>query len=139
MKIKSNALPRARAERRDLDGAALPAVSTSLLLLLLLLLLLSPLPLIYHLPCEAVSRGRQGPQGSRQGCRLLFVRTGVLSKSPAAAHGLAGRSPASAEEGGLLFGDFLLAIQEKVTRAPQAHETLLLQRKSRVRSSTTSK
>jgi hypothetical protein len=47
----------------------------------------------------------------------------VLSKSPAAAHGLAGRSPASAEEGGLLFGDFLLAIQEKVTRAPQAHES----------------
>jgi hypothetical protein len=47
----------------------------------------------------------------------------VLSKSPAAAHGLAGRSPASAEEGGLLFGDFLLAIQEKATRAPKAHES----------------
>jgi hypothetical protein len=45
------------------------------------------------------------------------------SKSPAAAHGLDGRSPASAGEGGLLFGDFLfgdflLAIQEKATRAP---------------------
>ena len=48
----------------------------------------------------------------------------VLSKSPATAHRLAGRSPASAEEGGLLFGDFLLAIQEKATRAPQAHESL---------------
>jgi hypothetical protein len=47
----------------------------------------------------------------------------VLSKSPAAAHGLVGRSPASAEEGGLLFGDFLLAIQEKATRAPKAHES----------------
>jgi len=47
----------------------------------------------------------------------------VLSKSPAAAHGLDGRSPASAEEGGLLFGDFLLAIQEKATRAPKAHES----------------
>ena len=47
----------------------------------------------------------------------------VLSKSPAATHGLAGRSPASAEEGGLLFGYFLLATQEKVTRAPQAHES----------------
>ena len=47
----------------------------------------------------------------------------VLSKSPATAHGLVGRSPASAEEGGLLFGDFLLATQEKATRAPQAHES----------------
>ncbi len=47
----------------------------------------------------------------------------ALSKSPAAAHGLVGRSPASAEEGGLLFGDFLLATQEKATRAPQAHES----------------
>jgi len=49
--------------------------------------------------------------------------TDVLSKSPATAHGLAGRSPASAEEGGLLFGDFLLAIQEKATRAPKVHES----------------
>jgi hypothetical protein len=63
----------------------------------------------------------------------------VLSKSPAAAHGLAGLprawmpelrqrrsgcpSPASAEEGGLLSGDFLLVIQERVTRAPKAHES----------------
>ena len=47
----------------------------------------------------------------------------ALAKSPAATHGLVGRSPASAEEGGLLFGDFLLAIQEKVTRAPKAHES----------------
>jgi hypothetical protein len=63
----------------------------------------------------------------------------VLSKSPAAAHGLAGLprawmpelrqrrsgcpSPASAEEGGLLFGDFLLAIQEKATRAPKERES----------------
>lgn len=37
--------------------------------------------------------------------------------------------PSSAEEGGLLFGDFLLATQEKVTRAPQAHETPLLTRR----------
>lgn len=47
----------------------------------------------------------------------------ALSKSPAATHGLAGQRPASAEEGGLLFGDFLLATQEKVTRAPKAHES----------------
>jgi hypothetical protein len=48
------------------------------------------------------------------------------SKSPAATHGLVGRSPASVEEGGLLFGDFLLAMQEKATRAPQAHESSCL-------------
>jgi hypothetical protein len=36
---------------------------------------------------------------------------------------LAGRSPASAEKGGLPFDNFLLATQEKVTRAPQAHES----------------
>jgi hypothetical protein len=50
----------------------------------------------------------------------------ALSKSPAAAHELAGRSPASAEEGRLLFGYFLLATQEKVTRSPKANEMLLL-------------
>jgi len=48
----------------------------------------------------------------------------VLSKSPAAAHGLVGRSPASAEEGGLSFGDFSLATQRKATRPPQEDETL---------------
>jgi len=37
----------------------------------------------------------------------------ALSKSPAAAHGLGGRSPASAKWGGLSFGDFSLAIREK--------------------------
>ncbi len=52
-------------------------------------------------------------------------RMDVLSKSPAAAHGLVGRSPASAEEGRLLFGSFLLATQEKGTRPPQEDETLL--------------
>jgi hypothetical protein len=47
----------------------------------------------------------------------------ALSKSPASAHGLAGRSPASAKWGGLLFGDFLLATQEKVTRPPKEGES----------------
>ena len=72
----------------------------------------------------------------------------ALSKGLAAAHGLAGRSPASAEEGRLLFTPGILpsalragfavraapaeqwllslATREKVTRAPQANETLLL-------------
>ena len=54
----------------------------------------------------------------------------ALSKSPATAHGLVGRSPASAEEGGLLFGGFLLAIQEKATRAPKAHESSCFSRLS---------
>jgi hypothetical protein len=61
----------------------------------------------------------------------------ALSKSPAAAHGLVGRSPASAEEGGLSFGDFSLATQRKVTRPPQEDETLLLCGASAVRSATT--
>jgi hypothetical protein len=45
------------------------------------------------------------------------------SKSPASAHALDGRSPASAKWGGLLFGYFLLATQEKVTRPPQEGES----------------
>jgi hypothetical protein len=36
---------------------------------------------------------------------------------------LVGLSRQRAVEGGLLFGDFLLAIQEKATRAPKAHES----------------
>jgi hypothetical protein len=51
----------------------------------------------------------------------------ALSKSPAATHGLAGRSPASAEEGGLSFGDFSLATQRKATRPPQEDETPLFE------------
>jgi hypothetical protein len=66
-----------------------------------------------------------GPQGNRQGGRFLFVRTGVLSKSPASAHGLGGRCPASAKWGGLSFGDFSLAIQRKVTRTPREGESSL--------------
>jgi hypothetical protein len=50
----------------------------------------------------------------------------VLSKSPATAHGLAGRSPAGAEEGGLSLGHLSLATQRKVARPPQVDETLLL-------------
>jgi len=64
--------------------------------------------------------------GHRHGCRCLFVRTGVRSKSPAPAHGLAGHRPASAKRGGLLFGHFLLATQEKVARALQGVRKLLL-------------
>jgi len=59
-------------------------------------------------------------RGARQGCRALFVRAGARSKSPAAPHGLAGRSPDSATRGAFLFGYFLLGTQEKVTRAAAA-------------------
>jgi len=45
------------------------------------------------------------------------------SKSPAPTHELAGHRPASAKRGGLLFGYFLLATQEKVARAPQECES----------------
>ena len=69
----------------------------------------------------------KGPQGDRQGCRSFFARTGVLSKNPAGSHGLAEQGcPASAKRGGLLFGYFLLATQEKVTRPPQEDESSLL-------------
>ena len=69
--------------------------------------------------------GSTGPQGNRHGCRFLFFRTGVLSKSPASAHGLGGRSPASAKWGGLSFGDFSLATQRKVTRSPKEGESFI--------------
>ena len=59
-------------------------------------------------------------RGARHGCRALFVRAGARSKSPAAPHGLAGRSPDSATRGAVLFGYFLLGKQEKVTRAAAA-------------------
>jgi hypothetical protein len=91
-------------------------------------------------PCDAVSRGRQARRGIGTMPIPFRQHMEVLSKSPAAAHGLdelprAGMpelrqrrsgcpSPASAEEAGLLFGGFLLATQEKATRAPQAHESL---------------
>lgn len=58
--------------------------------------------------------------------------TEVLSKSPTAAHGLGGRSPASAEEAGLSLGHVSLATQRKVARLPQVDETLLLQPKNAV-------
>src|SRR5476651_2456861 len=84
-------------------------------------------------PCAAVRCGRKGPQGDRHGCRSLFVRTGVLSKSPAAPHGLAGPScPASAKRGGLLFWLlFSWPRKRKVTRPPKEDETLLTSKASK--------
>ena len=54
-------------------------------------------------PCAAVSRGRQARRGVDRRSTPFRQHTDVLSKSPATAHGLVGRSPASAKWGGLLF------------------------------------
>ena len=48
---------------------------------------------------------------------------GSRPRLPASAPGLGGRRPASAKWGGLLFGYFLWATQEKVTRLPQEGES----------------
>jgi len=74
-----------------------------------------------HIPlCGGEGWTSRPRRGARHGCRALFVRAGARSKSPAAPHGLAGRSPDSAMRGALLFGYFLLGTQEKVTRAAAA-------------------
>ena len=87
-------------------------------------------PLLYPGPLCGGELGTTGPQGNRQGCRFLFVRTGVLSKSPAPAHVLAGHGcPASAKRGGLsLWLAFSLATQrESNSGAVGARKLLLLQ------------
>jgi hypothetical protein len=70
--------------------------------------------------------GSTGPQGSRQGCRFLFVRTGVLSKSPAAAHELAAQGwAASAKRGGLsLWLAFSLVTQRESNSAAEGRRKL---------------
>lgn len=79
---------------------------------------------LYPLPYAAVSRGRQARRGIGTTPIPFRQYMDVLSKSPAPAHGLAGRSPASAKWGGLLFGlRFSWPRKRKVTRAPEAHES----------------
>ena len=56
-------------------------------------------PLLYPGPLCGGEVGTTDPQGSRQGCRLLFARTGVRSKSPAPAHGLVGQDSRQAPSG----------------------------------------
>src|SRR5665213_3583674 len=76
-------------------------------------------------PCAAVSRGRQAAKRESTPFRQ---HKDVLSKSPAPAHGLAAHGwAASAQRGGLLFWLlFSWPRKRQVTRAPQAHETLLV-------------
>jgi len=66
--------------------------------------------------CGGEGRTIRPRRGARHGCRALFVRAGARSKSPAAPHELAGRSPDSATRGALSFGYFSLSKQRKVTR-----------------------
>ena len=64
--------------------------------------------LLYPGPLCGGAGQRTGPQGDRRGCRSFFARTGVLSKNPAAPHGLAGHGyPASAKRG-VVFSWLLL-------------------------------
>ena len=50
-------------------------------------------------PCAAVRWGTTGPQGSRQGCRLLFARTGFLSKARPQLPDLPGKDARQAPSG----------------------------------------
>ncbi|PMQ06622.1 hypothetical protein DyAD56_03940 [Dyella sp. AD56] len=69
-------------------------------------------------PCAAVRGGREGPQGDRHGCRSLFARAGSPVEKPGDPS-RTGRLHRPAPSGGaLLFGYFLLGMQEKVTRPP---------------------
>ena len=79
------------------------------------------------LPCAAVSRGRQGREAGID-MDVDAFSSGQESgrKARPRLTDLPGTSPASAKRGGLLFGYFLLATQEKVTRAPSGVRKLLL-------------
>jgi len=85
--------------------------------------------LLFNPLCGGEARST-GPIGGSAWMPIPFRQCmDALSKSPAlcplgySAHGLGGRSPASAKWGGLLFGYFLLATQEKVARPPQEDES----------------
>jgi hypothetical protein len=69
--------------------------------------------------------GTTGPQGSRHGCRLLFARTGVRSKSPAPTHELAGHACPASAKWGVVFSWVLLfwTSKREVPRPPKADES----------------
>ena len=88
-------------------------------------------PLLYPGPLCGGELGTTGPQGHRQGCRCLFARTGVLSKSPAPAHGLAGQDARQAPSGvAFLFSlvTFSLATQRESNSGATGARKLLPQR-----------
>ena len=82
---------------------------------------------LYPGPLCGGEAGTTGPQGNRHGCRFLFARTGVLSKSPAPPHGLAGQGCPASAKWGVVFSWLLLfwTSKREVTRPPQEDETLL--------------
>ena len=69
-------------------------------------------------PCAAVRAGRSGLQGGRNGLRPLAAAPGMARRQARSARtnfsSMDGRK--TQHRGGLLFGNFLLATQEKVTR-----------------------
>jgi hypothetical protein len=69
--------------------------------------------------------GTTGPQGSRHGCRLLFARTGVRSKSPAPTHELAGHACPASAKWGVVFSWVLLfwTSKREVPRPPKEDES----------------
>jgi hypothetical protein len=70
-------------------------------------------------PFAAVRRGRQARRGIDTDVDAFSPGQDALSKSPAPSHALVGQDARRARyRGGLLFGYFLLAKQEKVTRTP---------------------
>jgi len=81
----------------------------------------------FSLPCAAVSRGRSGREaGIDRDVDAFSSGQESGRKARPRLTNLPGISPASAKRGGLLFGYFLLATQEKVARAPQGVRKLLL-------------
>ncbi|MDE2224472.1 MAG: hypothetical protein KGJ46_04265, partial [Xanthomonadaceae bacterium] len=68
--------------------------------------------------CAAVRAGRSGLQGGRNGLRPLAAAPEMARRQARSARtnfsSMDGRK--TQHRGGLLFGDFLLATQEKVTR-----------------------
>ena len=74
---------------------------------------------LFRGPCAAVRAGRSGPKGGRKGLRPLAAAPRMARRQARPARtdfsSMGGRK--TQRRGGLLFGDFLLATQEKVTRA----------------------
>ena len=70
-------------------------------------------------PCRSAGGWRISPQGRAHDARVFFASTRMCCrKTPQAERALAGQDARRATgRGGLLFGYFLLATQEKVTRA----------------------
>ncbi len=76
-------------------------------------------------PLRRGSRTQESPQDGAHDARQFVARTWMcVQRTPESANALAGQDARRARRrGGLLFGHFLLATQEKVTRSPQVSES----------------